>query len=173
MKRDAFDDPDDQVTSPAPRETMAEVQDGRPVVGRWYWFCWEPVKATGDWFGETALGAVTGIRPSMAERRLEPLTYQHVDFVQVRWQRQTGGPMAGQTAALAEMRAQLAEDRFTAAMQPGGPTGDPNWQRRVWEHIDRRPLLRRIWGKAWPYLLAVAAGVLVAIAVTALLLRWL
>jgi hypothetical protein len=169
MTRTPFDDPDDQVTSPAPRETMAEVQDGRPVVGRWYWATWQPVKLTIDRTAVTALGDV--VAPDA--NRLEPLTYQNVDFVQVRWQRQTGGPMAGQTAALAEMRAQLAEDRFTAAMQPGGPNGDPNWQRRVWARIDRRPILRCIWGKAWPYLLAVAAGVLVAIAVTALLLRWL
>lgn len=161
---------DDQVTSPAPRETMAEVQDGRPVIGRWYWAAWQPVKLTSDRTAVTVLGDVVALDAC----RLESLTYQHVDFVQVRWQRQTGGPMAGQTAALAEMRAQLAEDRFTAAaMQPGGPTGDPNWQRRAWERIDRRPLLRRIWGKAWPYLLAVAAGVVVAIAVTAFLLRWL
>lgn len=167
MTRTPFDDPDDQVTSPAPRETMAEVQDGRPVVGRWYWFYWEPIKVVHDHAGVTAVDDSVNLRIG---RRLEPLTYQHVDLLQARWQRQAGGLMQGQTDALAEMRAQLGDDRLVAALRHVGSSGaDPNWQTGVWSKLGRQaPLLVR----ATPYLLAVGAGVVVAILATSAFLLW-
>lgn len=48
----------------------------------------------------------------------------------------------------------------------------PDWQAGVWRRVSQSPLASRIWDRAWAYLLAVAAAVLFAIAITALLTRW-